>query len=41
VNIVETRHKVFPILGEASSPSNQYYDVVLLDFTVQNLALES
>jgi len=22
VNIVETRHKVFPILGEASSPSN-------------------
>ena len=23
VNIVETRHKVFPILGEASSPSNE------------------
>ena len=22
VNVVETRHKVFPILGEASSPSN-------------------
>jgi len=22
VNIVETRHKVFPIVGEASSPSN-------------------
>ena len=22
VNILETRHKVFPILGEASSPSN-------------------
>jgi len=24
VNIVETRHKVFPILGEASSPSKYY-----------------
>jgi len=24
VNIVETHHKVFPILGEASSPSNNY-----------------
>jgi len=24
VNIVETCHKVFPILGEASSPSNDY-----------------
>jgi len=24
VNIVETRHKVFPILGEASSPSKNY-----------------
>jgi len=23
VNIVEIRHKVFPILGEASSPSKQ------------------
>jgi len=25
VNIVETRYKVFPILGEASSPINQCY----------------
>ena len=26
MNIVETRHKVFPILGEASSPSNNEDD---------------
>jgi len=25
VNIVETRHKVFPILGEASSPSKEHF----------------
>jgi len=24
VNIIETRHKVFPILGEASSPSKYW-----------------
>ena len=26
MNIVETRHKVFPILGEASSPTNNEDD---------------
>jgi len=32
VNIVEKRHKVFPILGEASSPSKyRYIDVGLTD----------
>ena len=36
VNVVETRHKVFPILGEASSPSNNdYTSSVVLWFRAQ------
>jgi len=30
VNIVETRHKVFPVLGEASSLSKYVYHAVTL-----------
>jgi len=40
VNIVETRHKVFPILGEASSPSNYFDHLLLLGPPAQSHRLE-